>query len=72
MFEVEVVEAEFEINQRALVKLARIKKINKLTTDLLVKTVVGKIQAQQCGVACKSLNHFLDATVLLCIVRQVV
>lgn len=72
VFEVEVVPAELEIYNGFLVLTTRVEKVDECAADLLIEAVVSHVQAQQGFVLAKGHNHLLDATVLFCIVGQVV
>ena len=68
IFEAEVVEAEFEVDQR----LVHPQAVHELATDLCVQFVVRQVQTQKGRVLRQGLDHLLDTRVLLAVVRQIV
>lgn len=72
IFEAEVVEAEFKIDQRFLALSTRIEQIDKVASNFYTEAIISHVQAEQRCVLLQCVDHFLNATVFLRVVCQVV
>ena len=72
VFEAELVETEFKVNDGSLIETVRVKEIDELATNLFIKLVVGKVETKQGRVLGQSSDHILNSLVFFAFVTQII
>lgn len=72
LFQAELIETEFKINDGLLIEAFRIEQVAELAADLLIKAVIGHVETEKGLVVDQGLDHFLNASVLFTHSSQVV